>query len=83
MKKTIKRKFDQDGEKEVTTYTNGVKVTALIQPSAEYQARDRPKAVQEEDPQEQYNLEILIRNKLREIAIKELLEEGKIPAAKP
>ena len=83
MKKTIKRKFDQDGEKEVTTYTNGVKVTALIQPSADYHARDRPKAVQEEDPQEQYNLEILIRNKLREIAIKELLEEGKIPVAKP
>ncbi len=91
IKKEIKKKeqypkiyFEPDskGKHKVIEYSNGIKVRLLKEPSKEYinKHKGNKKEYSErlKQKQEKANKEKLIQKKIREIAERELKEEGKI-----
>jgi len=73
---------DEIGEHKVIEKANGVKIRLLKKPSKEYKAKLEQRAKKEKERREkeqiEQNKEKLIRNRMREIAIKELEKEGKL-----
>ncbi|MCP4651434.1 MAG: hypothetical protein GY853_15315 [PVC group bacterium] len=72
----------EHGEFKVQTQSNGIKVRILKKPSASYKAKMEKRAEAEKARQviedERLARERLIKERMRDIAIKQLEDEGKI-----
>ena len=73
---------DKQGKHKVIEQSNGVKIRLLIEPSEDYKAKaaeeQEAEALRLEAAMEAEEKERLIKNKMRELAIKELKDEGKL-----
>lgn len=80
--KEIRTEEDINGIHKVIEYTNGVCVKMLRKPSKYYTdkmaARAEESRILREQKEAQFAQEKLIKDKMREIALRELTEEGKI-----
>lgn len=82
MKKKYTYETNEQGKHKVIEQSNGVTVKILEEPSEKYmekiKVRQEKNRINRKIAAEKQAKENLIKNKMREIAIKELEEEGKI-----
>ena len=73
---------DENGEHLIIEYSNGVKTSLLQKPSSEYKKRQKIKQENYrktvEEKRKIREREKLIQDRMKEIAIRELKEEGKL-----
>ena len=76
------KEYNKWGEYTVKEYSNGIKTKSLVKPSEKYIEKNKKRNIEkqrlEKEKKKIKEREKLIQDRMKEIAIRELKEEGKI-----